>query len=156
MSAIRLSTTPRLLSRCANSVAISSATGSSSLICASNWRAARRYNTVASSTLSGCAPKRVIIGICRVNEVFSESMVWIRRRNGFANNCQPRTVSRANTCCANTRVCESSPPSSTPAPLSLAAANAPSTRARISAAALRVKVIAITSSGSSTVASSAR
>ena len=151
ISANRFSATNRLLSRCVSSTATSAAISVFAFTSPSTARAASRYKVPASSTFSGCAPKRAASGICRVIDAFSASMVRIRRRDVLRVSCQPRSMSRASAAQASVRVCASSVLA-----VSVASAKAESTRSRISAAALRVKVMATISSGSSTRASNAR
>src|SRR6185437_3234725 len=73
-------------------------------------------------------------------------MVWMRSRPGSCASRQPRSCERASTAAASCRKRSACPPSA------ISPRSARSTRARISAAARRVKVIARISSGSSTTA----
>ena len=117
-------------------------------------RAASWNRAVASSTLSGCAPKRDSTGICRVSEALSESMVWMRRRAALSCSFQPSFAS----CSSALRACRQVDAScGSEGGWGLrAAARAAITRRRISAAALRVKVIAVISSGRCTIDSNTR
>ena len=114
-------------------------------------RAGRRRRTAgrAGSATSRRRPLREAIGNWAHSVWQKASMVMTRSRAGEASSCQPRSRSR---CTAALAKGASGLPVSTPC---AAACSASSTRSRISAAALRVKVIASTSSGSSTQASNA-
>src|SRR4051812_16900117 len=154
MSASSLSALPASLSTWPRSRPTSAAaSASSSSSRASSPRAASRYIADASSTLSGCPPKRDSTGICRVSEAHSASMVCTRSRSALSSSFQPSASLRARAAAASSQVRASCAASGRGA--CRAAASASKTRRRISAAALMVKVIAATSSGRSTLARSA-
>ena len=104
--------------------------------------------------MGGNAPKVDSTGICRASAAQSASMVWMRSRAGLSSMPQPSRRSRSAAARASASVRASCGLAGGRS--ARAAASRSRTRARISPAALIVKVIATISSGDSTAASSAR
>ena len=155
----------RSLSRCASRVSMAvplpfrpPSSGLSSSICFRVLCAASRYSSSASSMISGCPASCDNNGICCVSPAQKESMVWILIRAGFCASCQLSSRSLARACAASLERAFATASSSLPlsAPPGSPVFNASIILLRITAAALRVKVMATISSGASTTASSRR
>src|SRR6185312_4626602 len=106
---------------------------------------------VASSLTASAPPTRAATGSWVASQKLNESMVWMRSVCGSSARRQPRAAACASAAAASGRRVG---PFGSSAPISPRSAR--TTRARISAAALRVKVMARISPGSSTRASSVR
>ena len=148
---------PWSLSRCSSRRPTASLSASLSVPMPSNLastaRAASRYSSSASPVVSGWAPKRLARGMRRVISAHRASMVRMRMRLGDSSSPHPRSRSRPMTSRARRHV--SALCGSLGARSNVADRRASTTRPRISAAALRVKVMATTSSGASARLSSA-